>query len=156
MLVIKKALRRKMDDCGVRSDAELSRMSGVPVDTIRSIKHGNSKNPGYLTLKAVADVLCCDIEDLIDDKSAIPNVKRANISRIDEERLFANTIDFVEGYLKKNSISEKKNVEHIRRVCVNAIHRYAIEKAVKNNASPQIDPLYAEWFIDRELDNIRN
>lgn len=44
--------------------AELARISGVSQSAISSIERGARKNPGILTLEALARGLCCQLSDI--------------------------------------------------------------------------------------------
>lgn len=45
------------------SNAELAKRSGVPLSTLGKITSGITENPKLETLKAIAKVLDCDVED---------------------------------------------------------------------------------------------
>lgn len=47
------------------SQADLAVRSGVQIDTLRSIEQGRTRNPGILTMVAVATVLQISLDDLL-------------------------------------------------------------------------------------------
>ena len=48
------------------TNKEISERSGVPLSTVSKIMAGFSSNPRLETLKAIADVLRCSVEDFTD------------------------------------------------------------------------------------------
>lgn len=53
------------------TNEELSRLSGVPIGTLSKIMAGFVKNPKLETIKAIANVLNCTLEDFSDDGTKI-------------------------------------------------------------------------------------
>lgn len=92
---------------------ELSQKSGVPVGTLNKILNGTTKDPKLETLKSLAKVLNCTLDDFDDNDSIV------NISKIKEEKLIS----------KFNSLNDIGKEEAIKRVSELAeIAKYTYEE----------------------------
>ena len=47
---------------------QLANLSGIPEDTIKSIRSGKTKNPGIQTIIRLANAMHCSIDELIERK----------------------------------------------------------------------------------------
>lgn len=61
-------LMQMMKKRGITSQAELSRMSGVPQPMISMIITGDTKDPRLSTMSKLARALRCAVEDLQEDE----------------------------------------------------------------------------------------
>jgi len=57
---------------------ELSRLSGVPIGTLNKILNGTTKDPKLETLKALARVFKCTLDEF-DDIDSITNIKEQSL-----------------------------------------------------------------------------
>lgn len=95
---------------------ELSDLSGVPLGTLNKITSGITKDPKLETLKALAKVLGCTLDDF-DDTYNPPN----NIDTKETQLL--------ENYKKLNSIAKDKLVEYSNDLV--QIPKYKKEKTIE-------------------------
>ena len=70
------------------TSAELSKNAGVPLGTLNKILNGETKNPSYEVVSALAQALECSV-DMFDDRSdsiisSITNAKATEVIRIFE------------------------------------------------------------------------
>ena len=67
---MKKIVKRKREEMGI-SQNQLAKMSKVPQSVISNIENGKTVSPRIDTLKAIADVLGCSLDDLFDDEKKV-------------------------------------------------------------------------------------
>lgn len=72
------------------TNEDLSSMSGVPKGTIDKITAGTTKDPKLETLKAIARVLNCSLNDFGEEKSPSDSVPKAKGLEPDEHELVAD------------------------------------------------------------------
>jgi len=58
-------LKEIMNDRGI-GNKELSERSGVPIGTLNKILYGETPNPGLETMRALAGVLDCTLDDFVE------------------------------------------------------------------------------------------
>lgn len=68
------------------TNEELSQKSGVPLGTLGKITSGITKDPKLETLKAIARVLNCSLDDFDDNSNNGTNINKDEIMLIDKYR----------------------------------------------------------------------
>ena len=123
----------------------LEREAGLKPHSVVNIIRGTSKKPSAEILQAVADVLGCDIRDLLGNQDLfIENENSKSKAEILESsyempELLKNTL---------NSINErlegKENLLTTQQVltCVQEIYLHSLQKT-----PPTVDNEFADWFI---------
>lgn len=59
-------LQMKMQELGM-TQYRLAKASGVPQASVASIMHGDTKNPGTLTMRKLAKALDCELEEICEE-----------------------------------------------------------------------------------------
>jgi len=95
---LKKNIQEKLDHFQMNS-SELERKAGLSSTSIRKILLGNSQNPTLETLKAIADVFDCSLDELVG-------------RRILEEKT-SNTDDFI----KKTDLNTELFLDIVHKSC---------------------------------------
>jgi len=123
---------------------EVERRAGLNRSALSNILEGKSKNPTLHTLYALAEALECSLSDFMETaaqeetKNLTPKVQIAFPAVVP---LLHETMDIVENCFK--NIEFEPNLEQFW-ICVKKVYLHALE-----NHNNEIDPLYAEWLIDK-------
>lgn len=86
---------------GLKSE-QLSTKSGVPLGTLNKILNGTTKNPKLETLKALARVLNCSIDDFDDTPQEInkPNQIETLAVHFNGDEFTKEDLDDIENFIK--------------------------------------------------------
>lgn len=124
---------------------EIERRAGLNRSALSNILQGKSKNPTLHTLYALAEILECSLSDFIEasehEETNTPPPPKVQIAFPTLVPLLHQTIDVVEDHFKK--IEYQPNLEQFWG-CVKKVYVHSLE-----NHNNEIDPLYAEWLIDK-------
>ncbi len=128
----------------------LEKEAGVRPHAVQNILRGKSKKPSAELLQAVADVLGCNVKDLLRpkesyDEEELSSSRKEFLSHAyDNPDLFVETVQFVNAALreKENSLT----IEQFMR-CVEEIYIQSLQKDPN-----QVDEDFAEWWIDLATD----
>ncbi|UZW13235.1 helix-turn-helix transcriptional regulator [Clostridium pasteurianum] len=104
-LEIVNELKRKK---GLTSE-QLSKESGVPLGTLNKILNGTTKDPKLETLKALARVLECSLDDFDDSpKKKEINQLETLASHFEGEEFTKDDLDDIENFIKYVKSKKKK------------------------------------------------
>ena len=123
---------------------EVERRAGLNRSALSNILQGKSKNPTLHTLYGLAEVLGCTLSDFIESpvseetKDLSPKVQVSFPTLVP---LLHQTMDIVEKYFV--TIEHEPSLEQFM-LCIKKVYIHALE-----NQDNEIDPLYAEWLIDK-------
>ncbi len=136
------------------SPAMLEKQAGLKINAVWNILYGRSKNPKISTIKAIADVIGCSINDLLTYKDNLSNnkVNLPNLSVKEEishkslnKDLLSNTTKIVLECL------ESLNNLHLNLKQAQAIieHAYNFSNRTENNN--KADRQFVEWIIEQNF-----
>lgn len=128
----------------------LEKEAGLRPHAVQNILRGKSKKPSAELLQAVADVLGCNVRDLLHPQEPYPeddlsSPKKEFLQRpYEHQDLFVETVKLVNHILK-----EKENPLTIEQFmkCVEEIYIQSLQKD-----STKVDEEFAEWWIDLATD----
>ena len=150
MVKMDSSLQRKikgyLENTGL-SVAALERKAGLKTNVARNILRGQSKKPTGETLQAIAAVMGCSIQDLLQGRGGS---SPANISPRSEEspivdypELLNDALQCILKVIKDNDY--KLTVQQITLI-LEEVYAYSIQKE-----PPNIDRDFIEWFIKRAV-----
>ena len=90
----------------------LSKLSGIPVGTLNKILNGETKDPKLETLKAIARVLECTLDDFDDEERQTDKTKIKPLLT-EKEKMILEKYRYIDDYGKK-AVDAILNVEHER------------------------------------------
>jgi transcriptional regulator with XRE-family HTH domain len=123
------------------------RKSGLKTNVVRNILRGQSKKPTGETLQAIANVMECTIQDLLEGKSALHReemgVSPHESPAVQFPEILNEILGCVQIMSKKNKY--KLSVHQTLRL-VEEIYSYTIKKN-----PPKVDTDFVEWFVERTV-----
>lgn len=129
--------------------ASLEREAGLKVHAVRNIILGKSKNPSADTLKAVADVLECTVDDLLshEDSTTLSSPKdneaERSLVKISEPELYFEVTQEALALFSSNSITPTfKDLSFI----ILEAYLYSIE-----NNEGKTDRSFMKWLYSRNF-----
>ena len=146
--ILQKQIQRKLDEKNLTVNA-LEKMAGLKRSAARNILDGYSKKPSAETLKSIADVLGCSVEDLMvpeDAKLTSMPVQSNVASKITHpwnEKLY---IDSIKAISKK--LADKKLDLKFEQVIQLAGEVYKYSLAKKNE---KIDQDFINWLVNKNF-----
>lgn len=128
----------------------LEKEAGLRPHAVQNILRGKSKKPSAEIVQAVADVLGCNVKDLLHpqenfNEEELSSIKKEFLSHpYEHPDLFVATVQFVNAALK-----EKENQLTIEQVmkCVEEIYIQSLQKD-----PTKVDEEFGEWWIDLATD----
>ena len=130
------------------SVAALERNAGLKTNVARNILRGISKKPTAFTLRAIADVMGCTVEELLGDKLELPRARMKPSSdktlSLEYPELLDNALHSILAIIKHNNY--KLTVQQTLFV-LEEVYSYSIKKE-----PPVIDADFVEWFVKRTID----
>jgi len=131
----------------------LEKRAGLKPSAIQNIIYGRSKNPSITLIKAIAQALECNIEDLVDTETLNHrrpednSQKQININlpktKIWNQDLYLKCFNTVHSILKDHRIiAEKNKILDI----VDEIYSYSLHS---DKGEPDI--YFANWLIEKKL-----
>jgi hypothetical protein len=129
----------------------LAERAGVPLGSIKNIVSGTSRSPRGAMLEALAKAFDCDIASLLSESAPLKPSASKQATHI-EDHVFKAAITKVEELTTQKGVS-LEGKDELKRRCVTRIYQYAMDRAKEQNAEPKIDNVYAEWVVERELEN---
>ncbi len=136
---------------------EVANKGALPIESVRSILKGISKNPGAEMLKGLSKAFGCSIDFIVSEeevtlealtqKSAAVAALAASPVNIE---LYQDAILAVEDAAKNKGIDLSHN-PLLRKYYVNQAYELAIERADKEGAAPAIDQLFVNWLVGKDV-----
>ena len=145
------ALQRKIKnylEANKVSVSALEREAGLKSNVVRNIIRGLSKKPTAVTLRAIADVMGCTVEDLLGGKAEThkPEMKSSSERPVllEAPELLDNSLHAILKIIHENNY--QLTLQQTLFV-LGEVYAYSIQK------DPQsIDKDFVEWFIKRIID----
>lgn len=142
---IKKQILERMEGKNLNVST-LERQANLPVNSIRNIIYGSSKNPGIKSLTAIAEVLGCGIDDLLGKQEARKIKKNPEEAPEYNELiidLFDEIVNCIEVHVKQHNIT--LTFEQF----LSLIKEAYIFSLRKN--SNKLNPSFIEWLIENRV-----
>lgn len=145
------AIRHRLKELMKANDLsapKLSRRSGVPLGSIKSILNGQSLNPRAATLQALSRTLNCHISQLLSNHVlADRGMESHDIST--DEILFKASLDVIKTIAAEKGVDLEGRDEFKKR-CVHKVFAYARDNIENDNLPRSVDRVYAEWVFNKE------
>lgn len=130
------------------SVAALERNAGLKTNVARNILRGISRKPTAVTLRAIADVMGCTVEELLGDRKEVSQPRMNPSSHrtlpLESPGLLDNALHSILAVIQKNNY--QLTVQQTLFI-LEEVYAYTIKKE-----SPMIDKDFVEWFIKRTID----
>ncbi|OJW54581.1 MAG: hypothetical protein BGO67_10570 [Alphaproteobacteria bacterium 41-28] len=141
---LQKRIKNYLENTGF-SVASLERKAGLKTNVVRNILRGQSKRPTGETLQAIAKVMECTVQDLLEGKTS-PIKEDIGIFPHESPMVqFPDTLsEVLQSVLKVNKDKDYKFTVHQTLRIVEEIYSYTIKKD-----PPKIDIDFVEWFVQR-------
>lgn len=138
------------------SAPKLSERSGVPLPSLKSILHGQSKNPRKTTINALANAFNCEVSEFeLAPDAPVEVRKRVSIEDVPvlekahEEELVKTAIFIIDEIAVKKGF-ELAGRDDLREAYVGKLMEFALENS-RPGEQPKIDRVYASWLVGQEL-----
>lgn len=145
------SLQRKIKDyleTNNVSVAALERNAGLKTNVARNILRGISRKPTAVTLRAIADVMGCTVEELLGDRGEVSQPRTKPSSHrtlpLESPELLDNVLHSILAVIQKNNY--QLTVQQTLFI-LEEVYAYTIKKE-----SPMIDKDFVEWFVKRTID----
>ncbi|MDA0967322.1 MAG: helix-turn-helix transcriptional regulator [Proteobacteria bacterium] len=127
------------------SAPKLSKASGVPVPSIKSILSGQSQNPRGSTLTSLSQALNCTIPELLSDEVITNNepIIDDDINHISADEIFLQILNIIDKIAQDKQIDLSNNHD-FKKNCAKRI----FDNTFKSENNKSIDPVYAEWVFE--------
>ncbi len=143
---LQKRIRNYLETMNLSVTA-FERKAGLKTNVVRNILRGQSKKPTGETLQAIAKVMECNIQDLLEGTSALHReeigVSPHESPMVQFPEILTEILQSVLNITQKNEY--KLSVYQTLRV-VEEIYSYAIKKD-----PPHVDMDFVEWFLERTV-----
>jgi transcriptional regulator with XRE-family HTH domain len=125
------------------SAAKVERLAGLKQNAVRNIILGTSKQPSAFTLKAIANVLECTVDSLLEDEGSHISQNKKTITNvyIKDPELFIEASNAALQITKEKKINI--TVDQISDL-IKEIYVYTTRKKTKT-----IDMDFVEWLVER-------
>lgn len=128
--------------------ASFEREAGLKGNVVRNILRGISKKPTAVTMQAIAKVMECTVEELLEGhrEHSKPRIKYSSeeILPLKSPELLDNALQVILNLIKNNHYD--LTLQQALFV-LEEVYAYSIKKE-----PPKIDKDFVEWFIKRTLD----
>jgi transcriptional regulator with XRE-family HTH domain len=123
----------------------LEREAGLKTNAIRNILLGNSKNPSAETVKAIASILNCSIDELLDTTiKPSENNRKHELLEIEYLTLYKDSVaEAVSLFEKHNKFAKYKDI------CFLSIEIYLFASKDKEK---KVDKKFSEWLFSRHFE----
>lgn len=143
---LQKRIKNYLETTGL-SVASLERNAGLKTNVIRNILRGQSKRPTGVTLQAVAKVMECTVQDLLEGKNSSfredMGVSPHESPMVQFPEILNEALQCVQKIAQDNQY--KFTIHQTLRI-VEEVYAYTIKKD-----PPKIDRDFVEWFVQRTL-----
>ena len=146
--ILQKQIQRKLDEKNLTVNA-LEKMAGLKRSAARNILDGYSKKPSAETLKAIADVLGCSVEDLMvpEDARLASMPAQSNVaSKITHswnEKLYVDSIKAISKKLADKKLDLK--FEQVTQLA-GEVYKYSLAKKTE-----KIDQDFINWLVNKNF-----
>jgi transcriptional regulator with XRE-family HTH domain len=126
------------------STIEIERQAGLKPHAVRNILRGHSKRPSVDIVHAVARILECTVDDLLQGMNIFTDDKKGKtreefLDQHYKSGLLAETVKLIDAMMSK----EKHNITvHQVLTCVEETYLHSLQKGLS-----KVDKEFAEWFI---------
>lgn len=136
---------------------EVANKGALPIESVRSILKGISKNPGAEMLKGLSKAFGCSIDFIVSsDEITLEALTQKNpatstpaVSPINIE-LYQDAILAVEDAARSKNLDLAGNPV-LRKYYVNQAYELAIERAGKEGVAPVIDQVFVSWIVGKDI-----
>ncbi len=143
---LQKRIKTYLDKTGL-SVAALERKAGLKTNVARNILRGQSKRPTGETLQAIAKVMECSVQDLLEGRPSSSTgevgVSPHESPILQHPEILKETLDSILKTIKENNYKMT-----LRQVVLILEETYAY---TLTKSPPQIDKNFIEWFIKRTV-----
>jgi transcriptional regulator with XRE-family HTH domain len=141
--IIAKQIHARMKAKNI-STIEIERQAGVKPHAVRNILRGNSKRPSVDIVYAVARVLNCTVDDLIQGMNIFTDDKKGEtreelIAQTYKAGLLAETVKLIDA--KVNQGKHNLTVHQVL-TCVEETYLQSLQKGVQ-----KVNHEFADWFL---------
>ena len=146
--ILQKQIQRKLDEKNLTVNA-LEKMAGLKRSAARNLLDGYSKKPSAETLKAIADVLGCSVEDLMvpEDARLASMPAQSNVaSKITHswnEKLYVDSIKAISKKLADKKLDLK--FEQVTQLA-GEVYKYSLAKKTE-----KIDQDFINWLVNKNF-----
>jgi transcriptional regulator with XRE-family HTH domain len=146
--ILQKQIQRKLDEKNLTVNA-LEKMAGLKRSAARNILDGYSKKPSAETLKSIADVLGCSVEDLMvpEDARLASMPAQSNVaSKITHswnEKLYVDSIKAISKKLADKKLDLK--FEQVTQLA-GEVYKYSLAKKTE-----KIDQDFINWLVNKNF-----
>jgi transcriptional regulator with XRE-family HTH domain len=146
MSALQRKLKEKMQELNL-SAYTLEKRAGLRPSAVQNIIYGRSKNPSFNLLKSIAQVLGCNVEDLVDqnythkssnDVSVKANKRDVKKEKWDQELYFRCFKQIHDIITHKNTNIKKEKIIEI----IDEVYTYSVENGLN---TPDIR--FINWLI---------
>lgn len=145
---LQKQIQNRLEEKNLTINA-LEKQAGLKRSAARNILQGLSKKPSAETLKAIANVLGCSVDDLIgpnDSSLTSISFKTNSTSKVTHpwnEKLYVNTLNAILKNLKDKKPDLK--FEQVTAL-IGEVYKYSLAKK-----SDKIDQDFVKWIINKNF-----
>ena len=146
ILNLRSQIRGRIEAMGTNVRA-LERKAGLNIGTVNNVLIGTSSNPTAETLKAIADVFDCSVDELLGRKPKSTSDKDTSLKQFKEykwnQQLYASIIEELNKQIKnRNLVISSDQVIGM----INEIYLYSLKKD-----KDLVDEALVEWLLDKTL-----
>lgn len=143
---LQKRLRNYLETTGL-TVAALERKAGLKTNVARNILRGQSKRPTGETLQAIAKVMECSVNDLLEGRAASTRrevgVSPHESPLLEHPEILSEGLECILKIAKDNNY--KLRVHQIGRM-LEEVYSYTL-----TTHPPHIDKNFVEWFVKRSV-----
>lgn len=129
------------------SVAALERKAGLKTNVARNILRGQSKRPTGETLQAIAKVMECSVQDLLEGRSSSSRgemgISPHESPFLDYPEILSEVLQCILKTIKDNNY---KMTVHQIALMLEETYAYTLTKS-----PPQVDKNFVEWFVKRTV-----
>lgn len=136
-------IQKRLQEKGMNVST-LERKAGLKPGTARNILRGTSQSPRVSNLQAIAMILECTLQDLLNEDARQPTPpESASPLMLDHFSLFRETVNSVLDILEQDALISPLNALY---PLLTELYVYASELEPKG-----VDPKFVQWFIKKNL-----
>lgn len=133
-------LKKYLQEEGI-SVREFERKAGLPVSAVQNIINGRSQSPKLRTIKPIADILGCEVEELISQskivKKKVDTIKNAPW----DFHLYANCVNEVNEIFSDLKMNPRSKVAIEK---ISEVYFYSVEAQ-----ETEVNKRFARWLIKK-------
>lgn len=136
---------------------EVAQKGSLPIESVRSIVKGVSKNPGAEMLKGLSQAFGCSIDFIVSNSEITLEAltQKNTITSLAAEfpiniELYQDAIFAIEDAARSKNMDLATNPA-LRKYYVNQTYEFAVERARKEKTEPVIDQVFVNWIVGKNI-----